>query len=220
MPERWSEKVAATWLATDSAAEMLEMPRKIAASVVSLHGEIKSVLDIASGPGTFLEAFLNHFPNAKGIWHDGSDVMLRQAKENLVKFVDRVTWHQCNMMEIPNSGIPAGIDVILTSRATHHLTKDELAQFYSDTSQLLNPGGWIINLDHVQLSEPWEDDFRTARKLVVKPKESSDGAEGHKHERKAPMLDDHMDTLKSLGFSHVQTGWQAFYTYLIIAKRQ
>lgn len=219
MPDQWSEEVASTWLATDSAAEMLTLPRKIAASIVSLYGDVETVLDIASGPGTFLEVFLSHFPNAKGIWHDGSDVMLNRAKGNLGEYASRITWYQGNMMDIHTSGIPSGIDVILTSRATHHLTQVELIQFYSDVSKLLKPDGWIINLDHVQLPGSWENDFRTARKLVVKPKESSSGSEGHKHERKAPTLNDHIDALSSLGFSQIQTGWQAFYTYLIIAKK-
>ena len=63
------------------------------------------------------------------------------------------------------------------------------------------------------------DDFRTARKHVIKRKEGTDPNSGHKHERKAPFLQHHLDSLTAAGFSQITTGWQAFYTYLIMARK-
>lgn len=219
MPDTWSEEVAAAWLAADNVSEMLELPRKIAASVISLSGGVQRVLDIASGPGTFLKVFLDAFPQARGIWQDGSDTMLKEARAFLANYSDRVSWTIGNMAEIASSGIEPGIDVVLTSRASHHMTAEELRSFYADVATLVRPGGWIANLDHIQMPAPWEDDFRAARKHVVTRKESADPNSGHKHERKAPFLHHHFDALRAAGFTEITTGWQAFYTYLIMAQK-
>ncbi|MCL5077289.1 MAG: class I SAM-dependent methyltransferase [Actinobacteria bacterium] len=219
MPDTWSEEVAAAWLAADNVTEMLDLPRKIAASVVALSGGVQRVLDIASGPGTFLKVFLDAFPHAQGIWQDGSDTMLKEAKIHLANYSDRISWNIGNMAEIASSGIQPGIDVVLSSRASHHMTPEELRSFYADVATLVRPGGWLVNLDHIQMPAPWEDDFRTARKHVIKRKEGTDPNSGHKHERKAPFLQHHLDSLTAAGFSQITTGWQAFYTYLIMARK-
>lgn len=219
MPDTWSEEVAAAWLAADNVAGMLELPRKIAASVISLSGGIERVLDIASGPGTFLKVFLDTFPHSRGIWQDGSDTMLREAKLHLANYSERVSWNIGNMAEIASSGIEPGLDVVLTSRASHHMTPEELNSFYLDIATLIRPGGWLVNLDHVQMPAPWEDEFRTARNHVVKRNESADPNSGHKHDRKAPFLHHHLDSLRDAGFGQIVTGWQAFYTYLLIARK-
>ena len=218
VPRKWSEDEAAQWLASDLAAEMLDFPRRIAASIVSIDGNVSRILDIASGPGSFLKVFLEMFPESVGIWHDASDTMRSVAEKELELYASRISWVQGDMYNFAGSALPPGIDVILTSRATHHFTPQELADFYAGIAPLLRSGGWIINLDHAYLGLAWDSIFRSARRDLF-PKKRTNDSTGHKHEKAAPEIADHIAALRNAGITEVQTAWQAYYTFLIVARK-
>ncbi|NNN19281.1 MAG: class I SAM-dependent methyltransferase [Acidimicrobiaceae bacterium] len=219
MPRKWTEDEAAGWLTSDAATEMLDLPRRIAASIVATEGGAATVADIASGPGTFLKIFLDMFPESTGIWHDASETMRVTAQTALAQYGPRISWVFGDMYNISASGLPTGLDVVMTSRATHHLTSGELATFYAEVCQLVRPKGWIINLDHAYLGDRWDATFRSARKIVLPKRESGDADSGHRHERPAPSIADHTDALAKAGITTVQTAWQAYYTFLLLARK-
>ncbi len=218
VPRKWSEDEATKWLSSDIAVEMLDFPRRIAASIVSIDGNVSRILDIASGPGSFLKVFLEMFPESVGIWHDASDTMRTAAEIELASYASRISWVQGDMYNVATSALPSGLDVILTSRATHHFTRQELSNFYASIAPLLRSGGWIINLDHAYLGSPWDSLFRSARRELL-PKKRSDDSGGHRHEKAAPEIADHVAALGNAGITEVQTAWQAYYTFLIIARK-
>ncbi len=215
----WSEDEAAGWLNADTQGEILDLPRRIAASIVSRDGAVSHVLDIASGPGTFLKVFLEMFPSSIGIWHDASETMKVSAEGVLATYGSRISWVTGDMYNISSLNLPTDLDVVLTSRATHHLTPGELYRFYSDIANLLRPGGWIVNLDHIYLGQRWDQLFRAARKEFLPRKESDEGESGHRHSRSAPELSDHVAALGAAGITDIETAWQAYYTFLILAKK-
>ncbi|TAN30631.1 MAG: class I SAM-dependent methyltransferase [Actinomycetota bacterium] len=217
--KQWTEDEAARWLMTDVAGEMLDFPRRIAASLVAIAGEVSRVADIASGPGTFLKIFLDRFPNSTGVWQDASETMESAAKEVLAAYAPRITWLQGDMYHIASMGLPSELDVVLCSRATHHLTPDELNTFYAEVAQSVRPGGWIINLDHAYLGGPWDEMFRKARKSLLTSAIKDGENSGHRHERPAPSISDHIAALSRIGIEEVQTAWQAYYTFLIMARK-
>lgn len=215
----WSEDEAAGWLNADTQGEILDLPRRIAASIVSRGGEISRILDIASGPGAFLKVFLEMFPRSVGIWHDASETMRASAESVLATYGSRISWVTGDMYNISSLNLPRDLDVVLTSRATHHLTSKELHGFYSDIANLVRPGGWIVNLDHIYLGPRWDQLFRSARKELL-PRKRSEGEEpAHKHSRSAPELSDHIAALGAVGISDIETAWQAYYTFLILARK-
>ena len=218
VPRKWNEAEAAQWLSSDTAAEMLDFPRRIAASIVSIDGNVSRILDIASGPGSFLKVFLEMFPDSVGIWHDASDTMRTAAEKELDSYASRISWVQGDMYNFAASALQPGLDVVLTSRATHHFTPQELAKFYAGIAPLLRSGGWIINLDHAYLGSPWDSLFRSARRELI-PKKRSDDSAGHKHEKAAPEIADHIAALRNAGITEVQVAWQAYYTFLIVARK-
>lgn len=220
MPGIWNENEAKGWLKSDDSSIMLELPRRIAAAVIAHEGTVDRIMDIASGPGTFMKVFLDAFPNSVGIWNDASQVMKDQAQVLLAPYADRIQWYPGDMNDIGNFDGKGELDAVLTSRASHHLSVEELESFYRQVSSLLKPGGWVVNLDHIYLNEPWDTRFRTTRKeLFRKSSASADEGSGHKHERKAPELKDHYSALEKAGISEICVGWQAFYTVLLLGRK-
>jgi SAM-dependent methyltransferase len=215
--ESWrSKKFVREWTSTDSLESLLALPRSIAAAVIGTEShETRRVLDIGSGPGAFLSVFLDAFPNAVGIWTDASDAMLDSARENLAKFGDRVTYVIADMTDLHSSAIPERVDVVLTSRASHHLDSERLAQFYRDATAYLPPGGWMVNLDHVGLGEPWQDRMRDARKKIIGAR--PDGRLTHYHSGPTPTISDHLGCYANCGID-VETPWRAFGTCLFMGQ--
>lgn len=219
MARKWSEDEAAHWLNADSQREMLDLPRKIAASIVSADkGRVSKFIDIASGPGTFLKVFLDYFPDSLGIWHDASESMRNVAQKELADYSNRVSWIVGDMSGVASLDIPSDLDAVLTSRATHHFSAEELTVFYSDVARLLRPGGWIINLDHAYLGSNWDPVVRSARKQLFPGRQAKSEAD-HQHTRSAPGLSEHLASLASSGVKEVTTAWQTYYTFLIMAKK-
>ena len=68
--ESWhSAEYAAAWAGEDVIANLLELPRRLSTAIVADAGvEVGHVIDLGSGPGTYLEHFLQAFPDARGTW--------------------------------------------------------------------------------------------------------------------------------------------------------
>jgi SAM-dependent methyltransferase len=210
------EKFVREWTSTDSLDALLTLPRSIAAAVIGTESpDTRQILDIGSGPGAFLATFLEAFPDATGVWADASDVMEQTARERLAKFGDRVTYVLADMTDLRSSAIPAQVDVVVTSRASHHLDTERLAQFYRDATSYLSPGGWMVNLDHVRLGEAWDDRMRDARKKIIGAR--PDGRLTHYHSGPTPTISDHVNGYAGCGIE-VQTPWRAFATCLFMGQ--
>jgi hypothetical protein len=83
------------------------LPPRLAATLVADAAlPVRTVLDIASGPGAFLETFPTAFPDAGGIWTDGSAAMEEQARERLAGLGNRVEYRLVDMTELDAAGLP------------------------------------------------------------------------------------------------------------------
>jgi SAM-dependent methyltransferase len=215
--EIWREAdFARDWASNDGLADILEFPRRIAAAVVADDNTApECVVDIGSGPGAFLAVFLDRFPSARGIWTDVSDTMLDIAKVNLDRFGDRVEYRLLDMTDLSGGAIPAGVDVITTSRAAHHLDKDGLFDFYAQAAALLAPGGWLVNLDHTGPADVWDARLRAVRKQFVPP---GSGRAKHHHNYPLTSADDHLEAFAAAGISDVEIVWRAFFTCLFMGR--
>jgi SAM-dependent methyltransferase len=216
----WREDdFARTWAQQDSYRDLLAFPRQMAAVIV---GEDRpapaTVVDIGSGPGDFLAVFLEHFPSARGVWTDASGVMLDLARPRLAPFGDRVEFRIADMTSLPPdlaSGKSGKADVIITSRAAHHLDRTALFRFYADATALLAPGGWLVNLDHIGPADVWDKRLRAARKRfgVV--------SEGTRHHHNYPLtsVEDHLQAFGAAGLTEVEMAWRAFFTCLFMGRK-
>jgi cyclopropane fatty-acyl-phospholipid synthase-like methyltransferase len=212
----WTDPANALgWADADAQRNLLALPRAIAAEIVAGdRPQAALVADIGSGPGDFLATFLQRLPDARGIWSDISDAMQGLGREQLEGFTGRVDYRIADMTDF--AGLPADLDVIMTSRAVHHLDRDGLHSFYRDAAQHLAAGGWLVNLDHFGPSDAWDARLRAARTRLV-PRTSEQ--KPHHHNYPLTSIDDHMYALAAAGFTDVETPWRGFVTALFMARR-
>jgi SAM-dependent methyltransferase len=216
----WSDaEFAQTWLGADphGPQDLLELPRHMAARLVAEETPQPGlIVDVASGAGKFLSVLLDAFPDARGVWTDVSDTMLERARTDLGRFGDRVDFMVGDMTALRAAGVPERIDVLVTSRASHHLAGEELRSFYREAGSLLAPGGWLVNLDHIgPEDEAWDKRYRTVRKKFFAPRAAT---ASHHHNYPLPSEADHLDGYRAAGVSDVDVAWKAFYSCLFIGR--
>ncbi len=150
----WSDPTRVDrWVARDARRPVLVAAREIAVAMVGLDIQPVAVLELAGGAGTFLAKFLDAFPTARGTWSDSSREMERHARMTLFRFGDRVDYLITDMRA---PGVAhASADVVVCARATHGLASDELRPFYREVAGIMRPGGWLVNLDHMAVADPW-----------------------------------------------------------------
>lgn len=209
-----TSSTALTWASADQMSGLLDLPRRLALAVAEADlGGVGLVVDVGSGPGEFLALALERFPRAEGIWIDVSPDMAELAKARLGDLAGRVRFEVTGLEHL-GQVVPAGsADLIVSSRVTHHLDENALATFYRQVAIALRIGGWLANLDHVTLDEPWSGRLRRARSQFVPPNPSA-----HRHDRPMPTAGQHADALGAAGFTDVETPWRAFFSMLILAR--
>lgn len=206
---------ARSWHDHDVLQDMLAFPRRVAAALIGHDATPKTVIDVASGPGAFLEVFLDAFPDSHGVWTDGSPAMRELAVEPLARFGDRVEYHIAEMTDLSGIGAPHRADVLLTSRASHHLDAEGLTRFYAEVADRLRPGGWLVNLDHIAPDAGWDRRYRAVRAQFTGTRP---GRTSHEHPFPPPSLDTQLRTLSAAGFEDVDIAWKAFGTVLIMGR--
>lgn len=219
-PTGWDENAAREWLAgpTASPSDALRRPWQIAATVIGLdEPNVAAVLDVASGPGGFLQLLLGEFPAARGVWLDSSEVMRDEASSRLADLGGRVEYHVGDILELEKACAPGSVDVVTTSRATHHLTVPDLGRFYAQAAAVLRPGGWIANWDNITVGGEWDGRLRAARtKLRGSP---GDAARNHPHVHRSPTLEEHLSAMRAAGFTDPREVWQEFVSVLVMAPK-
>ena len=206
--------MARDWAAGDRLRDLLDLPRRLAVAVVAADlREVTRVVDVGSGPGDFLALALERCPAASGLWTDLSPAMETLAKTRLHGFADRVQFALTDLAQL-HRVVPRGsADLIVSSRVTHHLDGAALAAFYRETAVALRPGGWVANLDHVMIDEPWATRLGQARNEFAAPNRSS-----HRHDHPLPTVEQHLEALTAAGFNDLDVPWRAFWSVLILAK--
>jgi SAM-dependent methyltransferase len=214
----WKDaEFAQRWAASDGMRDMLVLPRRMAAALVARERpDAKLVIDVGSGPGTFLEAFLEELTGASGLWIDASEAMREQARERLAPFGDRVSYRIADLANLDAAGLPEGADALISSRAQHHVKGERLVGFYRSAAACLAPGGWLVNLDHTGPSSVWDQRFRAVRKRFI-----GAGSDQGKHPHNYPFssVAEHLDAFASAGIDDVELVWKAFYTCLFMGRK-
>jgi ubiquinone/menaquinone biosynthesis C-methylase UbiE len=112
-------------------------------------------LDLGIGTGYFTERFLEAFPQAKVHALDGAKTMVDLAKTRLGAQGRLVSFHVGDFRDLGRlfAGVE-GFDVVFSSYALHHLTRDEKVSVVRAAVSLLRPGGWFVNADIVVADAP------------------------------------------------------------------
>ncbi len=207
---------AQEWAAGDIWTDLLKLPRELAAAIVQDDRPgAQLVVDVGSGPGVMLGLFLRAFPDARGVWVDVSPGMLDQARASLGALGERVSYELADVREFARLGGVRGADVIMTSRAIHHLPSDDQRRFYADAAGLLAPGGWLINIDHTLVSPGWADRLAAVRGRFTRQVPHR----AHPHEYPFLAPDTHLAALRAAGIEDAAIPWRAFSLCLMMGRK-
>jgi trans-aconitate methyltransferase len=208
---------AAEWAAGDIWADLLRLPRELSVALVRTNTRPPDrIVDAGSGPGAMLGMFLSAFPSAHGLWTDVSPGMLDQARGNLAAFGERVAYRLGDLRDLPALIGPRPVDVVMTSRAIHHLSPDEQRDFYRQAAGRLSPGGWLINIDHTETSEDWSQRYRSVREQFTRPNPTR---KLHPHDYPFMTPAWHLDALREAGFPDPAIAWKALSLCLLVARK-
>jgi SAM-dependent methyltransferase len=212
-----SREYVAQWLAQDVIADMLTLPRRISvALVVDADVDVDHVVDLGSGPGAYLDVFLECFPQARGTWVDSSESMEAVARERLARFDDRVAYVLGDVRALDELVLEPA-QVVTSSRTIHHLPAHEIERLYRDVHAVLSPGGFFYNLDHSGVPEGWEPRYRRIRPRFTGPPPRDIAP--HRHDFPFCSIPAHLGWLEQAGFEAPDTPWRTFYTALFAARK-
>jgi len=173
-------------------------------------GDQSRVMDLGCGPGTLAEKLLAAFPAMHVICSDGSDEMLKLARQRLVAYGERVSYAQADFSaENWTANLPRQLDAVVSARAIHNLRKLKLiGPVYGHVHELLRPGGVFMNIERVNFATPALR--RHFRALQIKTR-------GHaaKMDGAAPSLAQQLSLLKRAGFRDVDCFWRETNTAIV-----
>ncbi len=119
--------------------------------------ELDRFLDIGCGNGVLSSAILGRYPNASATLIDFSDGMLEAAKIKLEGYnkitVAEADFAQKDWIKVVQNNAP--FNVIVSGFAIHHQSDQRKREVYKEIHDLLHPGGFFINLEHVASRSSW-----------------------------------------------------------------
>jgi hypothetical protein len=209
----------------EPAGDRLAEPRRIAAAIVAQDNPSpRSIVDVGSFTGEFLEAFMQRFPDSHGQWTEPVDGNLRNAKKRFARFGDHVDFViGCPGRDISLGCVPKGVDVLITSWLSIHQNLNGIQKFYRDAAGMLPSGGWLANLDHVAFrGNRWEGRLQAARVEATKEHlvAMTEGPPVHHADYVTPTLDEQLAAIKAAGFDEVNVVWSRLNTVLLLAKKK
>ena len=117
---------------------------------------VRSFIDLGCGDGILAAALLDKYPESQGVLADFSEPMLEQARIQLKDFADQLqfvnldyanpAWVDKILALSPSKG---GFDTIVSRYSIHHQPDERKRSVYKEIFDLLAPGGWFINIEHI-----------------------------------------------------------------------
>jgi ubiquinone/menaquinone biosynthesis C-methylase UbiE len=122
-------------------------------AILASRGEpVARFLDLGCGDGILAAAVLGRYPESHGILIDFSEPMLAQASERLCDFTSRLRFlnvDYADPMWVRSVQSEAPFDAIVSGYSIHHQPDARKREIYAETYDLLQPGGWFVNVEHV-----------------------------------------------------------------------
>ena len=113
---------------------------------------VARVLDLGSGDGRLLHIVKLAMPHVNAIAADFSPTMLSRLRQRFASDPSvQIVTHDMDA-HLPRSF--GTFDAVVSSFAIHHLTHSRKRALFEEVFALLNPGGVLLNLDHVASPTP------------------------------------------------------------------
>jgi tRNA (cmo5U34)-methyltransferase len=176
------------------------------------------LLDIGSGHGVAAAAVLDAFPNSTAIGLDISEAMMEIGRERMARFGDRFRYQVGDFADgtLP-SDLSGPFDIVVSSRAIHHITPDAKRRLFADIFEHMATGGCFMDVDNMRQ----RDDFLKARYAQADPPRPGYGNRdqqaprtGGSREHPDPVAEQ-LESLRAAGFAHVDCYWKRLGRALI-----
>lgn len=177
-------------------------------------------LDLGSGDGTLAAAVLSRYPDAEAVLVDFSEPMMEAARRRLDGARTRHRFVLADFGRPDWSGAVAGwapFDLVVSGFAIHHQPDDGKRAVYRAVFDLLAPGAFFINVEHVRPATPWLE--QVADELMIdsihayhertgtgKSREQVARDHVHRPDKAANILapvENQCDRLREIGFADV-----------------
>jgi hypothetical protein len=198
--------------------DRLAVPRQIAAAIAAQGGpDPKLIDDVGAYQSEFLEAFLDRFPKAHGLWTASTNANFCVDKVRLARFGERVTYNMnCPAHDFTDGCVAKNADIILVSWLSSHHTIAGISGFYGNAGAQLPAGGWLISLDHVSIP----DESMASRMKVARQEFHARQEGGPQTVKPVATLEEHMAAFKAAGFDNAQVVWSSFDVVLFMAQKK
>jgi tRNA (cmo5U34)-methyltransferase len=189
----------------DRRAEGLSMLTRL---VPRAPGEPLRVLDVGTGQGLLAAMFLDAFPAATAVGLDESEPMREVAAGRMAPYGERFQFVLGDFVEGELPPAARGpFDVVVSSRAIHHIPTRGKRLLYESIYNALAPDGAFLNLDGARPAEDGLSDvYRAAGGRPARSKPDSEQARLSSHYFET--LDEHLDIIRGAGFRMVDCFWK------------
>ena len=107
-------------------------------------------LDLGCGDGILGAAILEKYPQAQGVLADFSEPMLAAGREKLSHLIGQINFIQLDYADPAWVELtPGPFDAVVSGYSIHHQPDERKVALYQEFFELLTPGGWFINIEHV-----------------------------------------------------------------------
>lgn len=188
--------------------------------------DVTSFLDLGCGDGILGQMILSKWNNAKGVFVDYSEPMIKAAKSKNQQFQDQslfaildfgnTEWLTSISQEFP-------VDVVISGFSIHHQPDNNKKRIYKDIfDKILKPGGVFLNLEQVksptrEIEAIFNDFFMDSMRKYQKEDNGGISVEtieqGFYDDKKVNILspvEEQCLWLSEIGFSHVDCFFKAF----------
>jgi SAM-dependent methyltransferase len=173
------------------------------------------VLDIGSGHGVVAAAVLDAFPKSTAIGLDISEPMMEVGRQRMARFGDRFRYHPGDFSDgtFPPD-LVGPFDVVVSSRAIHHLTSEGKQRLFATVYQNMAEGGCFLDVDNMR---PHDDFLKRRYQVASDPAHTAavgrsrptgggtGGGSGREHQ---DPVGDQLTWLRDAGFEHVDCFWK------------
>ncbi|MBA3737837.1 MAG: class I SAM-dependent methyltransferase [Actinobacteria bacterium] len=202
-------------LGSDSMATILELPMRMSAALVRESGiRVQRVVDVGSGPGTYLRIFLEEFPGAEGVWIDPSEAMRTRAEESMGDLLSRLTF------TVGDSAMrrPSRSRVMSSCPPERSIT----FSLRPSNASIEPQGGRSppVGSSSTSITSPRRETGKGKYK-AIKPRfvpSSGGGGESHTHDAPPQLVEDHLAWLRGNDFTDPDVPWRLFWTALVVAR--
>ncbi len=136
--------------------------------LLQLVGKVNSqsleILDLGCGDGILTETVMRDYPVSRAVLVDGSPAMLEKAEarfETLGLFSSLIEFKEAdfNLPEWRTVLPICQFDVIVSGFAIHHCEDERKRSLYAELTEMLKPGGLLVNIEHVASATPLGEEF-------------------------------------------------------------